>query len=114
MTEQTTTAAEGTAPRCRTGSRTDHRCLRPATVNPWGDGPPTICDLHDRLWKLDDELGLHKTARFWLGTYEMQARELGCEPLTEAIPSARERIDREIARLERAIAEAESEESAAD
>ena len=59
------------------------------------------------MWRLDDELNLHKTARFWLGTYEQQAQELGCEPLTEAIVFARAQADSVIARLEREVAEAE-------
>ena len=110
MEEQTTTTTEGTVPRCHVGSRTDHQCPREATVNPWRDGPPEICELHHRLWWLDNELGQHKTARFWLGTYEQQAEELGCEPLTETIVAARGQADSVIACLEREVAE----EAAAD
>ena len=111
MTEQKATT-EGTVPRCRTGSRTDHQCPRPATVNPWRDGPPEICELHDRMWRLDDELNLHKTARFWLGSWEEQANEVWCPPLEEVVASARERADAEIARLEREMAAAEAEDAA--
>jgi hypothetical protein len=76
-----------------------------------GDGPPTICELHDRLWRLNDELGLHETARFWLGSCEEQAGFISCEPLEEAMRFVRAEADLEMARLlEREIAAAESEE----
>ncbi len=78
---------------------------------PVGDGPPTICELHDRLWRLNDGLGLHETDRFWLGCWEEQAGFISCEPLEEAMRFVRAKTDLEMARLlEREIAAAESEE----
>lgn len=110
MEEQTATT-QGTAPRCHCGSRTDHQCPRPATIARWGDGPPDICELHDRMWRLDDELGLHREARFWLGSWEEQAERLDCDPLAEAMGFARAQMDVVVARLEREMA-AEEEDSA--
>ena len=112
MTEQTTTAAEGTDPRCRCGSRTDDPCPRPATTSVWGDGPPDICGYHAREWDLNNELGQLENSSEWLETYERQAGMLDLEPLTEGLASVRERVDSEIARLRREQAELEERERA--
>ena len=112
MTEQTTTTAEGTDPRCRCGSKTDDPCPRPATTNVWGDGPPDICGYHAREWDLNNELGQLENSSEWLETYERQAGMLDLEPLTDALASVRERIDSEIAGLRREHAELEERERA--
>ncbi len=106
MTEQTATEA----PRCRVGSATGNHCPRVATVNAWGRGGPDICEYHDRLWDLTHALGEVEQARFWLGSWERQAEELGCVPLEEAMRFIRAETDLEISRLRREISEVEGKE----
>ncbi len=111
MTEQTTTCAEGTVPRCRVGSATDERCPRPATVSLF-DGPPEVCGYHERLWEISNDFGQAETAQRMLVMWEEQAGVLSCPPLQEAMRFVRAEADLEVARLRREQAELEEEERA--
>ncbi len=112
MTEQTTTA-EGTDPRCRTGSETDNRCPRPATRTAWGRRRAAgDCVFHSRLWEINDDLRQYEAAQEMLGLWDQPARMLSYPPLEAAIESAKAEADREVARLRREQAELEERERA--
>ncbi len=100
MTEQTTT--EGA--RCRVGRATGNPCPRPATVNAWGDGPPEICEYHNELWDLSNDLGQTETAQEMLALWQRQADIVGCPPLEDAMRYVKVEADLEVARLKREIA----------
>jgi hypothetical protein len=97
-------APHESAPRCRVGIRTDNQCLRTATVRLQFDGPPEICEHHDRLWNLDAELGQTEEAQRMLTLWQEQAEMFGCPPLEDAIRFVRAEADLEVTRLKREVA----------
>ena len=48
---------------------TDNRCPRPATIDLF-DGEPEICEVHDRLWALSNDLVQAETAQRMLALWQ--------------------------------------------
>ncbi len=92
------------------GRLTDRQCPNPAATSLWGaEGAPEICEYHDKLWDLNSDLGQLENSLEWLETYERQAAMMDLDPLEEALGSARERMESELARIKRETAELEEE-----
>lgn len=81
-------------------------------VGLFGEGAPDICEYHNSLWRINDDLGQAETAQRMLVMWEEQAGILSCAPLQEAMRFVRAEADLKVARLRREQADLEERERA--